>query len=47
MKKKMSTNAMTHWLEGWISQTHQLENNDNAILDILVSGNQIKHLRRN
>ena len=47
MKKKVSTNAMTCWLEGWISQTHQLENNDNAILDILVSGNQIKHLRRN
>ena len=26
MKKKMSTNIITHWLEGWVSQTHHVEN---------------------
>ena len=28
MKQRMSTNVITHWLEGWISQTHQMEIND-------------------
>ena len=46
-KKKMSTNVMIHWLGGWVSQTHEVENNNNTILDILGSENQIKHLRRN
>ena len=35
MKKKMSANAITCWLEGWVSQTHQVKNNDNTILDVL------------
>ena len=43
----MSTNVMILWLGGWVSQTHEVENNDNRILDILGSENQIKHLRRN
>ena len=34
MKKKMSTNAITWWLEGWVSQTLRVENNDNTILDV-------------
>ena len=33
MKKKMSTNIIIHWLEGWVSQT-QVENNNNTILDV-------------
>ena len=32
MKKKTSTNIITHWLEGWVNQT-QVENNDNVIFD--------------
>ena len=47
MKKKMSTNVITHWLEQWISQRHQMEINDNKILDVfLVSGDQKEHLKR-
>ena len=34
MKKKMSTNTLIRWLEGWVSQTHRMENHDNAILDV-------------
>ena len=30
----MSTNVITRLLEGWFSQTHQVENNDNKILDV-------------
>ena len=26
--------VLTRWLAGWVSQTHQVENNDNAILDV-------------
>ena len=44
MTKKMSTNAINRWLEGWVSQTHPVEKNDNTIL---VSEDQIQHLRRN
>ena len=33
-KRKMSTNVMIHWQGGWVSQTHEVENNDNTILDI-------------
>ena len=34
-------------MEGWVSQTHQVENKDNTILDVfLVSENQIEHFRR-
>ena len=36
MKKKMSTNVLTLWLEEWVSQTHQVDNNDNAILDVFL-----------
>ena len=47
MKKKMSSNVITHWLEEWIIQTHQVENNDNTIFDvILVSEDQIEHMSR-
>ena len=47
MKKKRSTNVITWWLEGWVSQIRQVENNDNKILDVfLVLEDQIKHLRR-
>ena len=47
MKKKMSSNVITRWLEEWVIQTHQVENNDNTIFDvILVSEDQIEHLRR-
>ena len=35
MKKKISINAITCWLNGWVSQTDQVENNDNTILDAL------------
>ena len=43
----MSTNVITRLLEGWFSQTHQVENNDNKILDVffLVSEDQIENLR--
>ena len=34
MKKKMSPNILTRRLEGWVSQAHQVENNDNTILDV-------------
>ena len=48
MKKKMSSNVITHWLEEWVIQTHQVENNDNTIFDvILVSEDQIEDLSRN
>ena len=47
MKKKMSTNVITLSLEGWISQTHQVEKNYNTIFNVfLVSEDQIKHPRR-
>ena len=47
MKKKRSTNVITWWLEGWVGQIRQVENNDNTILDVfLVLEDQIKHLRR-
>ena len=43
----MSSNVITRWLEEWVIQTHQVENNDNTIFDvILVSEDQIEHLRR-
>ena len=42
MKKKMWTNVITRWF----SQMHQVENNDNTILNVLVSKDQIEHLRR-
>ena len=35
----MSTNAITRWLEGWVSQTHPVEKNDNTIL---VSEEELK-----
>ena len=48
MKKKMQTNAVTCWLEGWLSQRNPIENKDNIILDdFLVTEDQIKHLRKN
>ena len=48
MKKKISTNAITLWLEAlpagrMDSQTHQVENNDDTILNVFY---QIEHLRR-
>ena len=47
MKKKMSSNVITHWLEEWVIQTHQVENNDNTIFDvILVSEDQIEDMSR-
>ena len=47
MKKKMLTNVITRWLEEWVIQTHQVENNDNTIFDVfLVSEDQIEDLRR-
>ena len=47
MKKKISSNVITRWLDEWVIQTHQVENNDNTIFDvILVSEDQIEHLRR-
>ena len=47
MKKKMSSNVITRWLEEWVIQTHQVENNDNTIFDvILVSEDQIEHMSR-
>ena len=47
MKKKMLTNVINHWLEEWVSQTHQIENNNNTIFDVfLVSEDQIECLRR-
>ena len=36
MKKKMSTNVLTLWLEERVSQTHQVDNNDNTILDVFL-----------
>ena len=46
MKKKTSANVITWWLEGWVSQTHQVWSN-NRILDVfLVSKEQIELLRR-
>ena len=42
MKRKMWTNVITRWF----SQMHQVENNDNTILNVLVSKDQIEHLRR-
>ena len=30
----MSTNTITRWLKRWASQTHQVEINDNTILDV-------------
>ena len=48
MKKKMSTNVITHWLERYVSQTYQVENNYNTILyKSEVSEDQIKQLKRN
>ena len=37
MKKKTSTNIITHWLEEWVSQTNQVENIDNTIFDVFFS----------
>ena len=31
MKKKISANVITYWLEGCVSQTHQMGNNGNTI----------------
>ena len=46
MRKKILANIITRWLEGWVSQTHGVENIDITILDfLLASENQIKHLR--
>ena len=42
MKKKMSTNVLTRWLKGWVSQTHQVENNDNTILDVFSVSENLK-----
>ena len=43
----MSSNVITHWLEEWVIQTHQVENNDNTIFDvILVSEDQIEDMSR-
>ena len=36
-KKKMPANVITRWLEGWVSQTHEVEINDNTILDVFFS----------
>ena len=36
MKKKMSSNVITRWLEEWVIQTHQVENNDNTIFDVIL-----------
>ena len=41
MKKKTSTNAITSWLEALLagrmgSQTHQVENNDDTILNVFL-----------
>ena len=47
-KKKITTNVTTRWPERWVSQTYQVEINDNTILDVfLVSEDQIEHLKRN
>ena len=47
MKKKISSNVITRWLDERVIQTHQVENNDNTIFDvILVSEDPIEHLRR-
>ena len=32
--KKGHLVVLTRWLEGWVSQAHQMENNDNTILDV-------------
>ena len=37
MKKKISTNAITRWLGGWVSQTELVENNVNKTLDVFFS----------
>ena len=43
----MPANVITRWLEGWVSQTHEVEINDNTILDVfLASEDQIEHLGR-
>ena len=43
----MPTNIITRFLEGWVSLTHQVENNDNTILHIfLVSEIQIENLKK-
>ena len=34
MKKNMSTNAIIGWLEGWVSKTHCVQNNDNAVSNV-------------
>ena len=48
MKEKMSSNVITCWLEEWVIQTYQVESNNNTSFDvILVSEDQIEHLRRN
>ena len=45
MKTKTSTNNKTCLLEAWASQTYQVENNANTILDVfLESEDQIEHL---
>ena len=35
----MSTNVITRWLKRWVSQTHQVENNNNTILDQKTKSN--------
>ena len=45
MKKKMSANAIACWLEGWVSQTHQVKNNDNTILDVLTPQGELKSFK--
>ena len=42
MKQKISTNAITRWLGGWVSQTDQVENNVNTTLDVLFSIRRLK-----
>ena len=42
MKKKMSTNVLTRWLKRWVGLTHQVENNDNTILDVFSVSENLK-----
>ena len=34
MKKNMSNNAIIGRLEGWVSKTHCVQNNDNAVSNV-------------
>ena len=37
IRKRRRQPTLTRWLKGWVSQTHQLKNNDNTILDVFFS----------